>query len=359
MGREVNPNSACSAGTLRKRRAYTPPKYDEGHTMLINRRHLPVVMACIAMLGLATPVASASETIRIVHSFSGQSRVHSELAEMLPIMEAKTDYSIRFEVYAATELGVTDSLLLGQFEGIYDFVLSPANLFTPRQQNLNFLARSDLFWSADRWRKFNGSEVEAQVASLFEKDNLELMGSAWIGSENLVAREPISIPGDLEGIKIRASPISDAFVKALGATPVRTNWSEVYTALHSGVIEASVQPILWKTTDYWVKDGGTIVRNSLGGHIAWLVGTPGWRQDIDVVTADLVKSAMADSMVMLGTRIDEYEKAKLEEYAEMGLSVAEWHKEDVEVVYDAVRDALLEDLNAEERTIAEQLIEGW
>ena len=327
--------------------------------MLINRRQLAVGMACIAMLGPATPVASASETIRIVHSFSGDSRVHAEFAELLPIMEAETDYSVRFEVYPARELGVTDSLLLGQFEGIYDFVLSPANLFTPRQQNLNFLARSGLFWSADRWRKFNGSELEAQVASLFEKDNLELMGSAWIGSEKLVARKLIAFPSDLEGIKMRTSPVSDTFVKALGATPVITNWSEVYSGLNTGVIEASVQPILWKTTDYWVKGGGTIVRNSLGGHVAWLVGAPDWRQGVDTMTAELVKSAMADSMVMLGTRIDEFEKAKLEEYAEMGLSVAEWHKEDMEVVYDAVREALLEDLNAEERTIAEHLVEGW
>ena len=326
--------------------------------MLINRRQLAVGMACIAMLGTVAHVSSASETIRIVHAFSGESRVHSELAELVPIMEAETDYSVRFEIYSARELGVADSLLLGKFEGIYDFVLSPANLFTPRQQNVDFLARSDLFWSADRWKKFNGSEVQAQVASLFDKDNLELMGSAWIGSEHLVANRPIASPRDLEGIKMRANPVYDELFRSLGATPVRTGWAEVYTALQTGVIDASVQPIIWKTTDYWIKGGGTIVRNPLGGHVAWLVGTPGWRQDIDAVTAELVKSAMADSMVMLGTRIDDFEKAELEEYAGMGWSVAEWHKEDLEAVYDVVREALLEDLNAEERSIAEQLIDG-
>ena len=327
--------------------------------MLINRRQIAVGMACIAMLGPATPVASASETIRIVHSFSAESYVHSELAELLPIMEAETGYLIRFEVYPARELGVTHSLFMRLFEGIYDFVLSPANRFAPRQRSLNFLARSDLFWSADRWRKFNGSEVEAQVASLFEQDDLELMGSAWIGSEKLVAREPIAIPSDLEGIKIRASPVSDAFVKALGARPVEIDWREVYSALNVGDIDASVQPILWKPTDYWVNNGGTIVRNSLGGRVAWLVGTPRWRQDVDAETARLVESAMANSMAMLGARIDEFENATLQEYAEDGFSVVEWDEEEMEAVYDAAREALLEDLNAEERTIAARLIEGW
>lgn len=328
--------------------------------MRINRRKLAVGLVSIAMLGTVTHVSAGSETIRIVHAFSSESRVHSELAELIPTMEAETDYSVRFEVYSARELGVTDNLMLGKFEGIYDFVLSPANLFASRQLNVNFLARTDLFWSADSWKRFNGSEAEAQVALLFEEDSLELMGSAWIGSEHLVASKPIAGVRDLIGIKMRVgdNPVHIEAFKTLGATPVITNWSELYTSLQTGVIDASVQPIHWKTTDYWVKGGGTIVRNPLGGHVAWLVGTPSWRKDIDAVTAELVKSAVADSMVVLGTKIDDFEKAELEEYAGTGWAVAEWDKEDMETVYDAVRKAVLDELNAEERKIAEQLIVG-
>ena len=174
--------------------------------MLINRRQFAVGMACIAMLGTSTYVSSGSETIRIVHAFSGESRVPSEIQDLLPIMEAATDYSVRFELYSAREFGVTDSFMSGTFDGNYDFVLSSANLFAPLQLNVSFLAGSDLFWSADRWKKFKGSEVEAEVASLFYKDNLELMGSAWIGSEHLLASKPIASPRDLKGIKMRGKP---------------------------------------------------------------------------------------------------------------------------------------------------------
>ena len=328
--------------------------------MLMHRRKFAVGMMAIAMLGTVPHVSSGSDTIRIVHAFSSESRVHSELADLVPIMEAETDYSIRFEVYSAGELGVTDSLILGKFEGLYDFVLSPANLFAFRQQNVNFLARSDLFWSANSWKKFNGSEVETQVASLFEKDNLELMGSAWIGSEHLVARKPIAGVRDLQGIKMRvfANPVHVEAFKALGATPVPTGSSELYAALQTGAIDASVQQMHWKNMGHWIKGGGSIVRNPFGGHVAWLVGTPSWRTNVDAVTAELVKSALADSMVVLGTRIDDFEKAELEEYAGTGLAVAEWNSEDMKAVHDAVRNAVLEKLNPEERRIVEIVIDG-
>ena len=323
--------------------------------MRINRRQFAVGIAGIAMLGTATQVSSGSNTIRIVHIFSGESQIHSELAQLVPDMEAETDHSVRFEVYSAEELGVTDSLMLGKFDGVFDFVLSPAHLFAPRQSDVNFLARSDLFWSADLWKQFNGSEAEVAVASLFEKDSLELMGSAWIGSEHLIASKPIAGVDDLSGIKMRAgdNPIYDEVFETLGATPVVADWSESYTALQTGVIDASVQPIIWKDASHLSGDGNTIVRNSFGGYVAWLVGAAHWREDVDAVTAELVKSVMADSMVSLGIRIDAFEKVRLKEYAETGWAVADWNNEDMQAMYGALRKAHLEALSEKEREIAE------
>ncbi len=56
---------------------------------------------------------------------------------------------------------------------------------------------------------------------------------------------PITAPDDLRGLKIRtiASPIQQQLVRQLGANPTPVAWSEVYTALATGVVEGSKNSI--------------------------------------------------------------------------------------------------------------------
>jgi TRAP-type C4-dicarboxylate transport system substrate-binding protein len=48
---------------------------------------------------------------------------------------------------------------------------------------------------------------------------------------------------DLKGLKLRVTPVYQAFFSALGATPIRTDPGEVYTALERGVVQGYGWPI--------------------------------------------------------------------------------------------------------------------
>ena len=324
--------------------------------MRMNRRQFAAGFACAAALAAFTHPAWAVDTVRIVHAFSGQSPVHSRLQDLVPRMEEAADFSARFEVYSASELGAWDDLMFGTFEGRYDFVLGPASLFAAHHKSVGVLARSDLFWSSGQWTKFKGSSAEGAVASLFEEIDLELIGSAWLASEHIVTSKVIHSMQDLKGIKIRVSGQQTAYVEALeamGARPVDVHWSDVYTALQQGTIDASVQPIAWMDMKGLYKLSKTIVRNPVGGHVGWLVGRRDWRSDMDSITAELVQMAVSEAMVNLSTEMLSFEKATLDMSAHVGLDVAEFDEVDMEVFYDAIRDAWQHNLNGEDREIAE------
>jgi tripartite ATP-independent transporter DctP family solute receptor len=73
--------------------------------------------------------------------------------------------------------------------------------------------------------------------------NIRLMGVSNTGGWRNFATvtKPIHHPDDLKGQKIRTTPasIQQELVRQLGANPTPVSWSELYTALATGVVEGS------------------------------------------------------------------------------------------------------------------------
>lgn len=329
--------------------------------MLVNRRRFALRIACAAALSAMSRVAWCGDTVRMVHSFSERSPVHLFLEELVPRMEAAADYNVRFEVYSAVELGAWDELMYGMFEGRYDFVLGPGSLFAAHRMDVGPLARSDLFRSFDKWKTFSGSVAEVEIGSLFEKYDLELMGSSWLASEHLVARWPIGSVEDLRGMRVRVgwgSAEHAELLEALGAKAVKIPVSESYAALIKGDVDALVEPIGWTDLTFRYASGGTIIRNWIGGHVGWLVGRKNWQDDMDPFAADLVKMAITSAMIDLGDHLEELEESKLDELTGSGMEVFQLGDRDMRVFRDAVRQSWRRSLDSEDRRIAE-LIDGW
>lgn len=70
---------------------------------------------------------------------------------------------------------------------------------------------------------------------------------AQVEARNIYSKKPIRSLADLKGMKIRAQgPVETDFTRSIGATPVTTDWPEVYPALQQGVIDG-----------YWVTHSAT------------------------------------------------------------------------------------------------------
>jgi len=128
--------------------------------------------------------------------------------------------------------------------------------------------------------------------------NLRLIGVSNTGGWRNFAttRKPIRSPQDLVGQKIRTTPaaIQQELVRQLGANPTPISWSELYTALATGVVEGSkngIQDIigakLEEHLNYIVLDG-----HSYMGTLWWF-SEPVWQQLPEDIKG-LVVSAFAE-----------------------------------------------------------------
>jgi tripartite ATP-independent transporter DctP family solute receptor len=80
---------------------------------------------------------------------------------------------------------------------------------------------------------------------LIKAAGVRVLYAYYFGTRHLTANKAILQPSDLAGQKIRAIPfpIYMAAVQGLGAVPIPVDWSEVPTALATGVVQGQENPV--------------------------------------------------------------------------------------------------------------------
>ncbi len=81
--------------------------------------------------------------------------------------------------------------------------------------------------------------MEPEVSGLLAPHNFIAIGGQSMGFRHMLNKhKPIMTPDDLAGLKMRGpNPIYVGMFKALGATGTTSDWSEIYSALQTGVID--------------------------------------------------------------------------------------------------------------------------
>jgi len=89
--------------------------------------------------------------------------------------------------------------------------------------------------------ELEGLGLETALKNSLERVGLEFLGVSTSGARQVYSKVPIETLEDLKGIKVRTMgvPTIMATFKAFGAIPVPVAFSEVYSALQSGVVDAA------------------------------------------------------------------------------------------------------------------------
>lgn len=105
-----------------------------------------------------------------------------------------------------------------------------------------------LFRDLAHMQKFFASDIAAELnRQLEERMGIKVLAVPYIGTRhlNLKPKKRVNVPADLAGIKLRMPPGDGwQFVgTALGANPTPMAFTEVYTALQTGAIDAQDNPL--------------------------------------------------------------------------------------------------------------------
>ncbi len=220
--------------------------------MSFSRRALLKASAASAVLGgLGAPMVvrakAADFSYKYANNLPDSHPMNIRAKEMAAAIKAETNGRFDLQIFPNNQLGSdTDMLSQVRSGGIEFFTLSGLILSTlVPAASINGIGFA--FPDYDTvWKAMDG-DLGGYVRGQIKKSGLEVMDKIWDNGfrQTTSSTKPINGPDDFKGFKIRVpvSPLWTSMFRAFGAAPASINFSEVYSALQTKVVEGQENPL--------------------------------------------------------------------------------------------------------------------
>lgn len=199
-------------------------------------------LALTAALAFAAALpAHAQKVVRIAYVTAENSPQDTQARLFAEAIERALPGEFEFRFFPSGQLGseqaTLESLQLGSLE--------MANLVTPVVEADPKLGIFDLPWlfrDRDHVQKVISGDLRTEILQSAESaTRTKVLGIYENGFRHVLSPKEIKEPADLKGMKIRlpGGQVRQEVFRMLGANPTPINWSEVYTAMQTGVVDGA------------------------------------------------------------------------------------------------------------------------
>lgn len=315
-----------------------------------------LLLAGLAAPFIAFPAMAQDVTLKLGHLANEDNPWHKAAVKFGEELSALTDGRIAVEVFPNESLGREMDLINGMQLGTADMTITGESLqnWAPMAA---LLAVPYAYTSLEHMDEVASGDIGAQIeAQIIENAQIRPIAYFARGPRNLTANRAITTPGDLAGLKLRV-PNVPLFVnvwQALGAAPTPMAFSEVFTSLQNGTIDAQENPLaLIKSASF----NEVQTHLNLTEHVrSWIYLT------ISEMTWDSLSEEDQAAVMEAAARAQAYERelfladeqALVAELTEAGMT---FHEVDADAFAAAAQDAVLSSVSDDIRPIVEQLFD--
>jgi TRAP-type transport system periplasmic protein len=220
--------------------------------MRLSRRALLKASATSALVaGFSAPMVARGQTAEFSYKYANNlpdsHPMNARAQGMAAAIKTETNGRFDLQIFPNNQLG-SDTDMLSQIRsgGIEFFTLSGLILSTlVPAASINGIGFA--FPDYDTvWKAMDG-DLGAYVRGEVNKAGLVVMEKIWDNGfrQTTSSSRPINGPEDFRGFKIRVpvSPLWTSMFKALDAAPASINFSEVYSALQTRIVEGQENPL--------------------------------------------------------------------------------------------------------------------
>ncbi|WP_371418686.1 TRAP transporter substrate-binding protein [Desulforhopalus sp. IMCC35007] len=194
---------------------------------------------------IVSPAAAADMTLKLGHLANEDNIWNKAALKFADELKSLTNGKIEVQVFPNESLGKEMDLVNGMQLGTVDMTITGESLqnWAPMAA---LLAVPYAYKSIEHMDAVASGEIGEQIkAQIIEKAKIRPIAYFARGPRNLTSNRPITSPADLDGLKLRV-PNVPLFVdvwKSLGAKPTPMAFSEVFTSLQNGTIDAQENPL--------------------------------------------------------------------------------------------------------------------
>jgi len=186
--------------------------------------------------------AQAAKTIRISCAMPTTYPSYKELEEFSRLVSERSKGALKVEIYPTATLYKDSDAVEAVASGAVEMVSVPYFYASRIIPQLRLFELPYLTTKEDVWFKIYDGEIGKNIAQHLEAKGLKLLGWNHVSTNGtgFETKKPVSVPGDMKGMKIRSMSTTDAaIISACGATPVSLSASDLYIALQRGTIDGA------------------------------------------------------------------------------------------------------------------------
>ena len=262
-------------------------------------RRAALVIAAAACAALVAPAAVAQTEIKLGHVGEPGSLFQKSADEFAKRANAKLGGKAKVIVYGSSQLGGDKEMIQKLKLGTLDMAL-PSTVMSSEVDIAGIFEMPYIVKDREHMKRIEKDVFWPMIEPAIEKKGLMVLAVWENGTRHITNnKRPIRVPDDLHGIKLRV-PEGKWRVKMFqtyGANPSPMKFSELFTALQTGVMDGEENPL---TQIYSAKLQEVQKYLSLSGHVytpAYLtVGTTHWKTlpaDVRKVLEDTAKDTQA------------------------------------------------------------------
>jgi len=210
-----------------------------------------VLMAALFAVVSVTGIAIAAKTVKLHHlnkddPFDNPTGAMATVFKSL--VEAGTNGSVTVQSFPSGQLGKDKDALQQVKAGVIQSGIHSVGGFASVYPLIGILDIPFAFPNISKtYEVFDGPFGKKLAADIEKKTGLHVLGFGDSGGffHLTNSKRPIHSPADMAGVKIRTMGLDThkAIITAMGGQPAAISWSEVYTALQTGVADGQMNPI--------------------------------------------------------------------------------------------------------------------
>lgn len=214
----------------------------------INRRDaLKLAAAAAGTVGLAAPaIGQSTVRLRFGHMVPANTVYHEAIKRFGDELAALSSKKFNLQIFPSSQLGPISEMLQSVQAGSLDFSMAVPAWYSNFVKPMDAFTLPYLVDSPAKLRAALEGEIGADISKMTEAAGLKVFGYWLLGPRHIVNRvRPVHKPADTVGLKLRVinSEVYMATFKALGASPVAMDPSELYLALQQGVVDGFEYPL--------------------------------------------------------------------------------------------------------------------
>ena len=214
----------------------------------IRRRHVLAGACALPLVAARTRPAGAAEfSYKFASNLPATHPLNVRAQEAADRILKATDGRVEIRVFPNNQLGADTDVLSQLRSGAVEFFTLSGLILSTLVPPASINGIGFAFKDYDQvWRAMDG-KLGAFVRAEIAKRGLLPMERIWDNGfrQTTTSTRPVASPADLRGLKLRVpvSPLWTSMFAALGASPASINFSEVYSALQTRVVDGQENPL--------------------------------------------------------------------------------------------------------------------